>query len=231
MECYRCKQPWREGSCGCDDGITLLWGDCRELLPQLEPGSVDLVLTDPPYDVVATGAGIGGRRKYLADIVDFTDGGFDISILDQFDNWVCFCTKAQLKDLLCATGKRRWMLITWNKPNPTPLCNSNYLPDTEYIVHAFQSGRLFGDYRDKSRFIVHPVTKTGLDHPNIKPLAVVTKMVRLGSQPGELVIDLYAGSGTTGRACKDLGRKCLMIEIEEKYVKIAAERLRQKILF
>jgi site-specific DNA-methyltransferase (adenine-specific) len=209
----------------------LIHGDCKTILPQLEAGSIDLVLTDPPYEITATGAGIGGRRKYLADIVDFTDGGFDVSILDRFDNWACFCAKAQLRDLLAATGDRRWMLVTWNKPNPTPLCNGNYLPDTEYIVHAFKTGRLFGEYRDKSRYIVHPVRKTALDHPNVKPLAVITKMIRVGSEPGDLVCDPYCGSGTTGRACKDLGRKCIMIEIEEKYCRIAANRLRQEVLF
>ena len=48
---------------------------------------------------------------------------------------------------------------------------------------------------------------------------------------GNIILDPFAGSGTTGRACKDLGRKCIMVEIEEKYVKIAANRLRQEVLF
>lgn len=59
-------------------GITIYCGDCMEVLPTLEAGSVDLVLTDPPYEVVASGGGIGARRKYLHDIEDFTDGGFDV---------------------------------------------------------------------------------------------------------------------------------------------------------
>jgi DNA modification methylase len=210
------------------DGITIYNGDCREILPTLE--GVDLVLTDPPYEVVASGGGIGKQREYLADIEDFTDCGFDDAILDRFTNWACFCSKQQLPKLLGRVGDRRWMIVTWNKPNPTPLCHNNYLPDTEYIVHAWQPGRLFGEFRDKSRFIVRPVEKNPYDHPNVKPLDVVAKMLRLGSQTRELVLDPFMGSGTTLVAAKLLGRRAIGIELEERYCEIAVERLRQGVL-
>jgi site-specific DNA-methyltransferase (adenine-specific) len=211
-----------------DDAVTLYHGDCREIVPLL--GRFDLLLTDPPYELTASGGGIGAKRKYLADIDGHIDAGFDMSLLDCFENWICFCSKRQLKELLGRTGNRVWSLVTWNKPNPTPLCAGNYLPDTEYIVHAYQSGRLFGEYADKPRFIVHPVEQNGFDHPTVKPLAVIGKMIRLGSQEGNTVLDPFAGSGTTGRACKDLGRKCTMIEREEKYCEIAARRMGQEVL-
>jgi site-specific DNA-methyltransferase (adenine-specific) len=211
-------------------GIVIYHGDSSKVLPLLDAASVDLVLTDPPYELVATGGGIGAQRKYMADIVGFTDGGFDMSLLAPFANWVCFASKEQLPNLLGAVGDRRWMLVTWNKMNPTPLTNNNYLPDTEYIVHAFASGRLFGEYRDKSRFILHPIEKNGFSHPNVKPLAVISKMVRLGTVEGEMILDPFMGSGTTLRAAKDLGRKAIGIEIEERYCEMAAERLRQGVL-
>lgn len=210
-------------------GITIYHGDCREVLPTLP--TADLALTDPPYEMVAKGGGIGAKREYMSSIEGFTDGGFDIGLLDRFPNWICFGSKDQLPKLLAAAGDRRWMLVTWNKPNPTPLTNANYLPDTEYIVHAFQPGRLFGEYRDKARYIVFPVEKNPFDHPNVKPLAVVSKMMRLGSQPGDLVIDPYMGSGTTLRAAKDLGRRAIGIETEERHCETAANRLRQEVLF
>ena len=210
-------------------GIVIYHCDCREVLPTLEP--VDLVLTDPPYEMVAKGGGIGARRDYMKSIEGFTDGGFDISLLRGFSNWICFGSKEQIPKLIAEAGDKRWMLVTWNKPNPTPLTNANYLPDTEYIVHAFTPGRLFGDYRDKARYIVWPVEKNGFDHPNVKPLAVVCKMMRLGSQAGDLILDPFMGSGTTLRAAKDLGRRAIGIEIEERYCEIAANRLRQGVLF
>lgn len=190
------------------------------------------MLTDPPYEIVAKGAGIGGRRQYLTDIHQHIDGGFDVKFLEPFPNWFTFCGKDQLLELLDAAQANRWMLLTWNKPNPTPLVNANYLPDTEYIVHAFSSSeRLFGDYADKSRYIIWPVEKNEFDHPTVKPLTVVKKLVKLGTLPGELILDPFMGSGTTLRAAKDLGRHSIGIEIEEEYCEIAVERLRQAVLF
>jgi DNA modification methylase len=96
-----------------ESGITIYYGDCREILPTLP--KVDLVLTDPPYSIVATGGGIGARRKYLADIAGYLDGGFDAGILRGFTNWMCFCGKASLVELLVLAGEcGRWSLITWN---------------------------------------------------------------------------------------------------------------------
>jgi DNA modification methylase len=211
-----------------DDAVTLYHGDCREVVPGL--GRFDLLLTDPPYELQATGGGIGAARKYLADIDGRIDSGFDMSLLDVFENWVVFCSKRQLVRLLQKAESKVWSLVTWNKPNPTPLCAGNYLPDTEYIVHAYKSGRLFGEYNDKSRFIVHPSEHTEFNHPTVKPIAVVAKMIRLGTQSGETILDPFAGSGTTGRAAKDLGRKCVLIEREERYCEIAAKRMRQEVL-
>ena len=211
-----------------DESITIYHGDCREIVPEL--GRFDLLLTDPPYELTATGGGIGAKRAYLASIDGSLDGGFDIAILDSCANWFCFCSKTQLIRLLVEASKKNWAFITWNKPNPTPLCSSNYLPDVEYIIHSYQPGRLFGEYADKSRFIVHPAEKNCFEHPTVKPLPVVSKLIALGSQPGDTILDPFAGSGTTGRAAKDLGRKAVLIEIEERYCEIAARRMGQEVL-
>lgn len=135
-------------------GITIYHGDCREILPQLEP--VDLVLTDPPYDIHAgSGGGCFGKRKHLVNIGGFTDGGCNYDFLSAFKNWFCFCSLKQLDELLLiASMLERRNLITWGKPNPVPTCNNKYLPDVEYIVHGFSRGRLFGGYADKSSFLL-----------------------------------------------------------------------------
>lgn len=211
-----------------DNAVTIYHGDCREILPGIP--KVDLVLTDPPYEITATGGGIGATRKYLQDTVGFTDCGFDYKILDGFENWFCFGTLRQVPKLIEAAGNRRWMLVTWNKPNPCPLVNGNYLPDTEYIIHAFLPGCLYGDYSDKARFIVHPLgDKEDGRHPNEKPIKVISKLVQLGSLPGHLILDPFLGSGTTLRAAKNLGRRAIGIEIEEKYCEIAAKRMAQEV--
>ena len=67
-------------------------------------------------------------------------------------------------------------------------------------------------------------------HPTEKPLDLMRFMVRISCRPGGTVLDPFAGSGTTGRAAKDLARRCVMVEREERYCEIAARRLAQEVL-
>lgn len=207
------------------DGVRLYLGRCEDVLPTLDRASVDACIADPPYEIVASGGGIGNERAYLHNTDGFTDCGFDYGILDGFRSWVCFGTLIQVPKLIAAAGDRRTMLVTWNKPDPTPLCCGNYLPDTEYIIHAFASGCLWGDYRDKARYIVHGRSRKFSDHPNEKPIDVMSKMVRLASPPDGMVCDPYMGSGTTGVAAVREGRRFIGIECERRYFDIAVRRI------
>ena len=112
---------------------TLYHGDCREVLPLLP--KVDALITDPPYKISASSGGIGGKRQYLTDIRGHIDAGFDVEMLSAFDNWFVFCGKLQLMDLMQQAMNQdlRWQLRTWNKTNPTPLTNGNYL-DRKSVV-------------------------------------------------------------------------------------------------
>ena len=213
-----------------DDYCTIYHGDCKDILPQID--KVDLILTDPPYLLSKmTGGGAFGDRNHLQKTKGFTDEGVDYSFLSGFQNWFCFCSFKQLRMLLSASEFcERNNIITWNKPNPVPTCNNKYLPDVEYIVHGFNRGRLFGSYSDKSSYIVCPCGRKETAHPNEKPIPVIVKLVKLGTKVGETILDPFMGSGTTLRAAKDMGRKAIGIEIDERYCEIAANRLRQEVL-
>lgn len=213
-----------------DESVTLYHGDCREILSALP--MPDLIVTDPPYIVGAKGCGLAGDRAYLQEITARDlDRGFDLEILRPYPNWFCFCGKQQLFDFASLLRDRSWMLLTWGKPNPTPLVNNNYLPDTEYIFHTWSAGRLFGEYRDKSRFIIWKGEQNSYSNPNVKPLPIVAKCIRLGSQEGNLIIDPFSGSGSTLRAAKRLNRRAIGIEINERDCAEAAESLSQRSLF
>lgn len=204
-------------------GNAELWlGDCMDVLPMLDKSGLVLI-TDPPYLMTATGGGIGAKRKYLSDIDNHIDGGFDFSLLDGFDNWFVFCAKSQLIDLLSKAEslQKRWALLTWNKNNPTPLTNNNYLPDTEYMVHAFQRH----DYKEKQKFIVGNVEKSGYDHPSVKPPYVMDKVINSASHVSDTIIDIFMGSGSTGVSALKFGRKFIGIEREPKYFEIACRRI------
>jgi len=212
-----------------EEGI-IYCGDCREILPKLP--RVDLVLADPPYDVHAGKCGgCFGNRKSLVNTGGFTDGGCDYEFLFNIPNWFCFCSRKQLRVLLgIAENCERFNILSWCKPNPIPTCNNKYLPDIEFIVHGYQSGRLFGGMSIKSCFFVHPCGRKETEHPNEKPTALIRKLINLGTLLGEIVCDPYLGSGTTAVAAKELGRRFICVDIEEKYCEIAVKRLRQGIL-
>jgi len=206
----------------------LYHGDCLTIMPNLEP--VDLVLTDPEYDIHAgKGGGCFGDRKHLVNTGGFTDCGRDHSFLNLFKNWFCFCSLKQLDGLLkLASMKDRRNLITWCKPNPVPTCNNKYLPDVEYIVHGFSKGRLFGGYGDKSSFSIINCGNKDTDHPNEKPVGLIQKLIICGSEKGNLILDSFIGSGTTAIACERLNRRWIGIEIEERYCEISAKRIEKE---
>lgn len=207
--------------------VVLYNADCREVLPIIPSGSVDLVLTDPPYDVKAGhGGGEFGGRDHLVNTGGFTDGGCDYSFLDSFQNWFVFCSLNQLPELLLrAKNMPRNNLLTWCKPNPVPTCCNKYLPDVEYVVHGFSKGRLFGDFQDKSCFFQVPCGNKETPHPNEKPLRIISRLITLGSLESEIILDPFAGSGTTGVACVQSGRAFVGIELSERFAEIAARRI------
>jgi DNA modification methylase len=213
-----------------DDLVTIWHGDCRDLLPSIE---ADVIVTDPPYALTATGGGIAGKRQYLTDIAGHLDDGFDLALLDRWPRWMVFCAKDQLLPLLsrAAAPGGRWMLLTWHKPDPTPLFGGNYLPDTEYIVHRFRAAAdLGGGYEARSRFILHPSGSPKWGHPTEKPVGVMLRLLGVGTVADDLILDPFMGSGTTLVAAKSLNRHAIGIEIEERYAEIAANRCRQSVL-
>ena len=201
-------------------------GDANEVIDSLDVAMIDALVTDPPYEITAVGAGIAGKRQYFKDIEGFTDCGFDYSLLGRFKNWMCFGTLRQVPKMIEAAGDRRWMLITWNKSNPCPLVNGNYLPDTEYIVHAWSAGCLFGAYKDKARFVFHPLgDKEHGEHPNEKPVKIMSKCVRLAADAGGVILDPFMGSGTTGVACLHNRRLFIGVERERRWFDVACKRI------
>lgn len=208
---------------------TLYLGDCMDILPTLD--KVDAVITDPPYLIHAgKGGGAFGNRAHLVKTGGFTDEGVSYDFLSSYENWFVFCSRLQLPELLdIATKKSRWNLITWAKPNPVPTCNNKYLPDVEYVVHAFGKGGLHGEMKDKQSFFLENAGQKTTNHPNEKPISLMEKLVKLGSNSQKTILDPFMGSGTTGVAAIQMGRKFIGIERESKYFDIACKRIEQAV--
>lgn len=242
------------------DDIKLIKGDCYELVKEIPDKSVDLVIIDPPYKIDSGGArGKYGKSKHHREYVNLckimkstnkqtnssmpASYGFENTILDELCrvmkkiNIYIWCSKGQLRQIIDYFDDKgcNLDLLTWHKENPIPTCNGKYLADTEYCVFAREGGvKLYGDFHTKRKWYasnLNVADKKLYGHPTIKPLQIIQNFVINSSQEGDTVLDCFMGSGTTGVACKNLNRKFIGIEIDDKYFDIAQKRIEEVTLF
>ncbi len=183
------------------NGIIIYHGDCRDILPQLEP--VDLVLTDPPY--------LEGDQSNVLELLGTNRIVVTPGKLESF-NWI----------------KRRtpvWQ-YTWKCSGTRSLGGSAclHILTEPILAYSFPLQPLGSDLLDYA-LVVDPSAN---GHPWPKPMRLIAKLLTHWSREGETVLDPFLGSGTTLRAAKNLGRKAIGIEINEEYCEIAAKRLMQE---
>ncbi len=197
-----------------DDAVTLYCGNCREILPRL--GRFDLLLTDPPYGIGEDG---GAQRTRGSKRKNGPKLGWDSSrpLAEVFDAMLDVTSSQVIwggnyfADMLPAS--RGWLY--WEK----------------LMGGDFSDGELAWTSRDAvlKQFTKAKQTSERL-HPTQKPLAVIRWCVSFFPD-AETILDPFAGSGTTGVAAKLEGCKATLIELDERYCEIAANRLTQQVLF
>lgn len=213
--------------------------DCMEGIKLLDDNSIDLVIIDPPYKLNITKVkNTTTFNSYANDLLNLKDG-FDLKVLDLLIqkmkkiNIYIYCSKRQVKELLDYFMSKgcNYELLTWHKMNPSPLTNNNYLPDTEYIVFARERGvRLNGNYYTKRKYYIsgtNQIDKKKYKHPTIKPLPLIENHIENSSNPNDVVLDCFAGSGTTLVGAINKGRRFIGFEINEEYFKIAEKRIKE----
>jgi len=218
-----------------DESVTLWHGDCREILPMLEP--VDHVITDPPYsarthqghdDGARTGRdgssrkGLGYSPWTVADVAAVVPG-----LCASAKGWVVIMTDHVLampvQSAMESAGRYAFAPLPWFVPGSrVRLVGDGPSSWTAWIVvcrTAAQSrwGTLPGGYMQSGEQA----------HMGGKPKELMIALVRDYSREGETILDPFAGSGTTAVAAKLNGRKCILIERDEKYCEVAAKRLAQ----
>lgn len=206
------------------DGITIYHGDCREILPEINRSDIGVILTDPPYGIAHPTDYASRKRAALAACRDYPkvhgdDEPFDPApILDMGKPTLMFGGN-YFADRLPATSG--W--VVWDKQRPEDLDQAT----AELAWTNFVKGvRVY-------RYLWNGMIRAGnetLDHPTMKPAALWRWVMGLRWTPEGTVLDPFMGSGTTLRAAKDLGRRAIGIEIEERYCEIAAKRLQQSVL-
>lgn len=149
-------------------------------------------------------------------------------------NIYIWCSKAQIGKFInyFESKKCNIDLLTWHKTNPIPTCNNTYLSDTEYCIFAREKGvKLYGNYHTKKKYYVSQINvadKKLYHHPTIKPLEIIQNLIINSSNEEDIVLDPFIGSGTTAVACANLKRNYIGFEIEQKYVDICNERLKER---
>lgn len=224
-----------------DDSLWLMKGDCLERMKEIPDSSVDLVLTDPPYNIArANNFHTMGRAG-----IDFGewDKGFDLfsymkevpRVLNKnggvviFNDWKNLGDIARFGESLGLVVKD---MLRWEKSNPMPRNKDRrYITDYECAVWmtmpkskwVFNRQSVTYD-RPLFRGSLTPKSeKTG--HTTQKPVYLIEALLKTHSNEHHLVLDMFLGSGTTGVACKNLNRKFIGIEMDDGYFGIAKERI------
>lgn len=218
----------------------------RKLEDLLREGvQVDHIITDPPYNI--------SKKNNFATMttsnrkgVDFGkwDKGFDLTgwietactLLKPGGTFIIFNSYRNLTPIieeLEKNGLEVKDLIRWVKTNPMPRNTTRrYVQDSEYAIWAVKPGKPWVFNKPKSenylRAQFSSSTVSGLErtsHPTQKSLKLIKELVSIHTDPGQVVLDPFMGSGTTGVAANSLGRKFLGIELEKEYFQIAKIRL------
>jgi site-specific DNA-methyltransferase (adenine-specific) len=211
-----------------DAACTIYHGDCREVLPTLEP--VDLVLTDPPYGISLDTANHARQRTALARANDYApvfmdDEPYDPTPLLRYPRLILFGANHYATRLPESPSWIVWdktaglqsdRAIGFNDNADAELIWTNLGGPVRVLKHRW-IGIMKATERDDARL-----------HPTQKPVALIRHLIELFARG--TVLDPYMGSGSTLRAAKDLGRTAIGIEIEERYCEIAAKRLQQSVM-
>ena len=225
--------------------IKLIQGDCLEKMKEIESGSVDMILTDPPYELSKSkGGGMMGKggRKFMdqvnkADMVNGIDTNLCLdACLGLFNEKHFFCgvftcSNKQLIEYISWSeiNNFQYGVGVWNKTNPAPLCNYKYLGDVEYWIYIKgRKSKILGSYASKSMVYTSKINKADkvkYNHPTCKPVELMEKFLINHTIEGATVLDPFMGSGTTGVAAKNLNRNFVGIELDEEYFKIASDRI------
>ena len=205
-----------------DDYTAIAHGDCRDILPHLP--KVDLVLTDPPYGIkLETAYRLRGRGR-LAQCKDYPeihgdDQEFDPSFLLKLPCilWGAnyYCSKLPKSSGWLVWDKRCGRMQ--NDQADGELAYTSMIKGIRIFQHEWNGFRRESEVGESY-------------HPTQKPVALMVWVLSFKWIPDGIILDPFMGSGTTLRAAKDLQRKAIGIEIEEKYCQIAAKRLSQEVL-
>lgn len=220
------------------NGITIYHGDCLDVLPTLQPKTIDLVLTDPPYGIQYVTARRSRTDQMVAPIIGDTCIPIDwlpiIKGLSRSRTALYWFTREEgietVRQAIQSIGFGLNTMLVWDKQVTTAGNLKDYGRRTEYIVFGTNGSVRLNGNRDGNLLSVPRVNPNVMVHPTEKPRALLSYLILRSTDPAELVLDPFMGSGSALVAAAELGRHAIGIEIDERYCEIAAQRLTQGML-
>jgi len=202
-----------------DHSVTIYHGDCRQILPQL--GNFDLLLTDPPY-----GMRYQSNYRKLKHKPIFGDEQMDFNFIESLIKKAncaayVFCRWDNLVEM-----PKPKSVIAWVKNN-TSMGDLKHEHARQWEACCFYPMPNHKFNRRPSDVIYANRTDNSW-HPTQKPVDVMIQLI--DANQCQTILDPFAGSGTTGRAAKDLGKQAVLVEMDEQYCEIAAQRMAQEVL-
>ena len=220
--------------------MQLFHGDCFEVMKRIPDGSIDLILTDPPYNIA--------RKNNFHTMgrsgIDFGewDKGFDqlawLECIPRllhkdgsvviFNDWKNIGEIAKRLESLGMTIKD---MLRWEKTNPMPRNRDRrYITDFECAIWMVKKGAKWQFHRlnnayQRPAFKYPVVAGASKVHPTQKPVELMEEIIKIHSAPGNLVLDPFSGSGSTGVACVNTGRNFIGIELDDEYYSVACKRI------
>lgn len=231
-------------------------GDCLDKMKSLPDKSIDLIITDPPYNLglfmKKRGTNIKGMRdNHFAysgwDDLHFEEWSIQMDtflsechrVLKKKGSLIIFMSIIKVETIITLAQKNKLYYKTvgvWHKTNPMPRnMNLHFVNSTESWLYFINEGTT-GIFNNRGKVIHDFVESSTINnserkfgkHPTQKPLNLICHFVDLLSNEGDVVLDPFMGSGSTGVGCELLKRKFYGIEISDDYYQIASKRLIEK---
>lgn len=226
--------------------------DCFSTLKKIPDNSIDLILTDPPYNIAKYSTG-NIKFDWRSDINnDLADWDLEelkpCQLVDEFKrilkpsgNIFIFCSYNIIGEYHKAFDPEfdTFQFMVWHKTNPVPnFRKSSFLNSCELIVACWNKGHTwnFSNQKDMHNFIESGICmgkerikdKDGKNlHPTQKPISILEKIITIASNKNDIVLDCFNGVASTGEAALKLKRRYIGVEIDKKYFEASKERLKK----
>ena len=227
------EESHTEGSGGGTvSSVNLIHGDCLEHMRSMPAGSVDAVVTDPPYGIGYQSNMRKNKFSHMAndDITNAIWLPFMVNIIKPGGSLYCFSRWDVLgtwKSLMEFFGLEVRNCIVWDKElGGMGNLKGAYAPSHEMILFATRGNPNLK--RKRPRDVIRTQRIGGSRcHPTEKPVEVLEELILNSTLPADVVLDPFMGSGTTGVACVNLKREFIGIELDETYFELAQKRIRE----